>query len=63
MRKKDEAFKIAEGQRKKDMQRRNIEQLKVKFEEFTHCHVNDVTLQTYNKYFEDKLKARHVQKP
>ena len=44
------------------MKRRDIEQLRVKFEEFSHAPVDDATLVTYNKYFEQKLKARHAPK-
>lgn len=44
------------------MKKREIEQLKVKFEEFSHCIVQDTTLQTYNKFFEAKLKSRHKPK-
>ena len=39
-----------------------MDQLRRKFKEFSHCHVNDITLETYNKYFETKLKARHKPK-
>ena len=51
-----------EENRIKEMKKRNMDQLRRKFKEFSHCHVNDITLETYNKYFETKLKARHVPK-
>ena len=56
------AAKKAEEFRKKEMKRRDIEQLKLKFEEFSHCIVQDSTLEVYNKFFESKLKARHKPK-
>ena len=36
--------------------------IKEKFEEFRVCIVDDATLETYDKYFETKLKARHKPK-
>ena len=56
------AARKAEELRKKEMKKRDIEQLKVKFEEFSHCIVPDSTLEVYNKYFEAKLRARHKPK-
>ena len=52
----------AEKKRREAMKKRNIEQLKMKFEEFSHCIVQDSTLETYNKFFEAKLRARHKPK-
>ena len=59
---KDAAARMADKQRTEQMKKREIEQLKVKFEEFSHCIVQDTTLQTYNKFFEAKLKSRHKPK-